>query len=68
MEINFGSRYQDTDGNVYKLVGKANPYSTVNPKMDMLLFAPISAGSVGDVFYITKDDADKNLFPVSKYF
>ena len=65
MEINYGSRYQDTNGNVMKLVGAANEYKGAS---SVLLFAPINAGTVGDVFYVTKEVADKTFFPVSKYF
>lgn len=65
MEINFGSRYQDTNGNVMKLVGAANMYNGTD---SVLLFAPIDKGTVGNIFYISKDAADKTFFPVSKYF
>ena len=65
MEINFGSRYQDIHNNVYKLVGSANSYDN---KDSVLLFAPVHAGTVGDVFYITKEAADQSFFPVSRYF
>lgn len=65
MEINFGSRYQDIHNNVYKLVGAANSY---DKKDSVLLFAPIDKGTVGNVFYISKAEADKTFFPVSKYF
>ena len=61
--INFGSRYQDKAGNVYKLVGAAKPMKKGD---DILLFAPINAGSVGDVLYVNAKDAD--FEPVSKYF
>ncbi len=65
MEINFGSRYQDTSGNVVKLVGAADLYNGTDT---ILLFAPIDKGTVGNLFYISKNDADKTFFPVSKYF
>ena len=65
MEINFGSRYQDIHNNVYKLVGAANSYDN---KDSVLLFAPVHSGTVGDVFYITKEAADQSFFPISKYF
>lgn len=65
MEINYGSRYQDANGNIVKLVGSANEYKGAS---SIFLFAPIDKGTVGDVFYITKDAADKTFFPVSKYF
>ena len=65
MEINFGSRYQDIHNNVYKLVGAANSYDN---KDSVLLFAPVHAGTVGDVLYITKETADQSFFPVSRYF
>lgn len=61
--INFGSRYQDKAGNVYKLVGMSKP---MKKGEDILLFAPINAGSVGDVVYVNAKDAD--FEPVSKYF
>lgn len=62
-EFNFGSRYQDKKGNVYKLVGMSKP---LKKGEDILLFAPIHAGSVGDVVYVNVKDAD--FEPVSKYF
>ena len=65
MEVNFGSRYQDIHNNVYKLVGAASSFDKKDP---VLLFAPVRSGTVGDVFYITKETADKTFFPVSKYF
>ena len=65
MEINFGSRYQDADGNVVKLIGAADLYEGTDT---VLLFAPIDKGTVGNVFYISKAEADKTFFPVSKYF
>ena len=65
MEVNFGSRYQDIHNNVYKLVGAANSY---DKKSSVFLFAPVHAGTVGDVFYITKEAADQSFFPVSRYF
>lgn len=65
MEINYGSRYQDANGNVVKLIGAADLYKGTDT---VLLFAPIDKGTVGNVFYITKEAADKIFFPVSKYF
>lgn len=65
MEINFGSRYQDANGNVVKLIGAADLYKGTDT---VLLFAPIDKGTVGNVFYISKAEADKTFFPVSKYF
>ena len=65
MEINFGSRYQDIHNNVQKFVGAATSYGN---KDSVLLFAPVDTGTVGDVFYITKEAADQSFFPVSKYF
>ena len=65
MEINFGSRYQDIHNNVYKLVCAANSY---DKKSSVLLFAPVHAGTVGHVFYITNQPPDTSSFPVSKYF
>ena len=62
-EFNFGSRYKDKAGNVYKLVGMSKP---LKKGEDILLFAPINAGSVGDVVYVNAKDAD--FEPVSKYF
>lgn len=65
MEINYGSRYQDANGNVVKLIGAADLYKGTDT---VLLFAPIDKGTVGNVFYISKAEADKAFFPVSKYF
>lgn len=65
MEINYGSRYQDANGNVIKLIGAADLYNGIDT---VLLFAPIDKGTVGNVFYISKAEADKTFFPVSKYF
>lgn len=65
MEINYGSRYQDANGNVVKLIGAVDLYNGTDT---VLLFAPVHAGTVGDVFYIAKESADKTFFPVSKYF
>lgn len=65
MEINFGSRYQDANGNVVKLIGAADLYKGTDT---VLLFAPIDKGTVGNMFYISKAEADKTFFPVSKYF
>lgn len=65
MEVNFGSRYRNTDGDVFKLVGAAKDFQ--NQKSELLLFAPIQSGSVGDVLYMSKAEADKNLFAVSRY-
>lgn len=65
MEINYGSRYQDANGNVVKLIGAADLYNGIDT---VLLFAPIDKGTVGNVFYISKAEADKTFFPVSKYF
>lgn len=62
-EFNFGSRYQDKKGNMYKLVGMSKP---LKKGEDILLFAPINAGSVGDVVYVNAKDAD--FEPASKYF
>lgn len=61
--VNFGIRYQDKAGNVYKLVGAAKP---LKKGEGILLFAPINAGSVGDVVYVNTKDFD--FEPVSKYF
>lgn len=65
MEINYGSRYQDANGNVVKLIGAADLYNGTDT---VLLFAPIDKGTVGNVFYISKAEADQVFFPVSKYF
>lgn len=62
-EFNFGSRYQDKKGNVYKLVGMSKP---LKKGEDILLFASINAGSVGDVVYVNAKDAD--FEPVSKFY
>lgn len=65
MEVNFGSRYRNADGDVFKLVGAAKDFK--NKKSEVLLFAPVQAGTVGDVVFMSKDDADKTLFAVSRY-
>lgn len=65
MEVNFGSRYRNTDGDVFKLVGAAKDFK--NQKSELLLFAPVHSGTVGDVVYMSKEDADKTLFAVSRY-
>lgn len=63
MEIRYGSNYKDEKGNVYKLVGNAKP---MGKGEKVMLFAPVHAGTVGDVVYINAKDA--TLEPVSKYF
>lgn len=64
MDIRYGSNYKDAKGNTYRLVGSA---VGMNKKdADILLFAPINKGTVGDVMYVSRKEA--NFEPVSKYF
>ena len=63
MDIRYGSNYKDNKGNIYRLVGNAKPMGKGDK---VLLFAPVHAGTVGDVVYVNAKDA--NFEPVSKYF
>lgn len=67
MELNFGSRYADLDGKVYKCIGNAKDFKTKDN--EILFFAPIHAGTVGDVVYLSKSEVEKGgiLFPISRF-
>lgn len=63
MDIRYGSNYKDKKGKIYRLVGNAKPMGKGD---NLLLFAPVHAGTVGDVVYVNAKEA--NFEPVSKYF
>ena len=63
VEIRYGSNYKDKKGNIYRFVGNAKPMGKGDK---VLLFAPVHAGTVGDVVYVNAKDAA--FEPVSKYF
>lgn len=68
MEINFGSRYADLDNNVYKCIGSATSFNKEDK--EIILLAPIHAGTVGDVIYMSRSKAEKDgiIFPVSRFY